>query len=845
MPPKQYRTAKGGSSTTIMDTRKMGTYLVIVESPSKCAKIEEYLGIQYTCIASKGHFRYIEGLKKIDSKKNYTIEFSIVEEKRSHVKMMDVIISKYPVENVYLATDDDREGEAIAWHICDVFGLSVKTTKRILFHEITRPAIQHAIQNPTTVNMSLVQAQHTRQVLDILLGFKISPVLWKHIQNDKQTGLSAGRCQTPALRLVYENEEKRSNAATAEMNYKVIGYFTAKNIPFQLCSVIPSVEEVIAFFDKTKKWTHVLSFSESKQTTKSAPAPFTTSKLLQVASNVLHFSPKTTMELCQSLYQSGLITYMRTDSTKYSPVFLATAREYITRKLEKPDFVGNLEKIATNEKQENPHEAIRCTNIYTDNYSGSANPLLSKMYKLIWKNTVESCMSTAVYNQTNAMISAPDDKTYTHVIEVPVHLGWKYLSYNSFHKDDIKCDSDDDEDGAGGEGSTTLNGKKSLTEIQNNGSAILFYLQSFPKNQPVEYGYIETTMTAGRNKYPLYTEASLIQTLEDLGIGRPSTFASIVETVVERGYVKKMNVPGKVVKCEEHKLYADGTFQTLKKEKVFGEEKGKLVIQPVGTITIQFLLEHFLSLFEYGFTKQMEESLDNIENEREKYTEKYVEVCREFNRQVKELLKPIAKMDRQEWAIDDTYRLSFSRHGPVLKKLEEDGTVSFKSIRKNVEIDMEKLKSGGYTVDELIERDINLGVYDGETLLLKNGKFGPYVECGDKKISIKTLVKSFDKIEYADVLPYLQAAFEKECVASSAGPKSPTSAMKMGNTSVLRIITNNLSIRKGKFGPYLFYQTQYMNKPQFLNLKKFPDNYHNCSPETIVAWVKQTYEVDA
>jgi topoisomerase IA-like protein len=181
----------------------------------------------------------------------------------------------------------------------------------------------------------------------------------------------------------------------------------------------------------------------------------------------------------------------------------------------------------------------------------------------------------------------------------------------------------------------------------------------------------------------------------------------------------------------------------------------------------------------------------------------------------------------------------------VLKKLEEDGTVSFKSIRKNVEIDMEKLKSGGYTVDELIERDINLGVYDGETLLLKNGKFGPYVECGDKKISIKTLVKSFDKIEYADVLPYLQAAFEKECVATSAGPKSPTSAMKMGNTSVLRIITNNLSIRKGKFGPYLFYQTQYMNKPQFLNLKKFPDNYHNCSPETIVAWVKQTYEVDA
>jgi DNA topoisomerase-1 len=840
MGPKQYRRTKAVSSVEEKSLNISGhsNYLVIVESPSKCAKIEEYLGFQYTCIASKGHFRYVEGLKKIDSKNDYAITFSIVEEKKSHVKLMYSVISKFAKENIYLATDDDREGEAIAWHICDVFHLPIATTKRILFHEITRPAIQHAIQNPTTVNMSLVQAQHARQVLDLLVGFKVSPVLWKHIQGHNGGGLSAGRCQTPALRLVYENEEKRLAAGDqGELNYKIVGYFTAKNIPFQLCSTLPSVEEVMEFFSKTKKWQHILSFSATKQSTKSPPQPFTTSKLLQVASNILHFSPKTTMDLCQSLYQSGMITYMRTDSTKYSPVFLASAREYITRKLEKPEFVGNLEKIATNEKQENPHEAIRCTNIYANHYS-SANPLLTKMYRLIWKNTVESCMTTATYNQTIAMLSAPDAKTYSHTIEIPTHLGWKYISYSSFHKEHDVA-SEDQDGGDGGAGTD-------LTEIQNNGAAILFYLQSLAKEKAVEYGYIETILSSGKNKYPHYTEASLIQTLEDLGIGRPSTFASIVDTIVERGYVKKTNIQGRVVQCEEHKLYSNGDILTTKKEKVFGEEKGKLVIQPVGTITIQFLLGHFANLFEYGFTKKMEESLDNIEKDALKYIEKYIEVCKECNMQIKELLKPIAKMDRQEWPINDMYRLAFSKNGPVLKKLEEDGTVSFKSIKKNIDIDMEKLKMGEYTLEDLIEREATLGTYNGDSVILKNGRFGPYVECGEEKISVKTIVKSYDKIEYLDVLPYLHATFQKDIEADHTEKnKSTPVEMKSGNPSVLRIITKNLSIRKGRYGPYLFYQNQYMTKPQFLNLKKFPDNYHNCSPETLIAWVKETYEVDA
>jgi len=807
------------------------SYLVIVESPSKCSKIEEYLGVQYTCIASKGHIRYVEGLKKINTKKDYTIDFSLVEEKKPHVKTMHSIISKFPRENIYLATDDDREGEAIAWHLCQVFGLPVETTKRILFHEITRPAIQAAIQNPTTINMSLVQAQHARQVLDLLVGFKVSPVLWKHIQNNQKNGLSAGRCQTPALRLVYENAEKRRDTNTGELNYKVVGRFTAKNIPFQLDTVFHSAEEVVQFLHKTRRWEHILSFSDTKPTTKSPPQPFTTSKLLQVASSLLHFSPKTTMELCQSLYQSGMITYMRTDSTKYSPVFLTTAREYITRKLEKPEFVGNMEKISTNEKQENPHEAIRCTNIFTESYA-AANPLLSKMYRLIWKNTVESCMTTAVYNQTIAKITAPENGIYSHTIEVPTHLGWKYIGHLSFHKE-------------GGEESEEDEPQESLTDLQNNAAAILFYLQSLSKTSAVSYTWIETILSAGRTKYPLYTEASLIQTLEDLGIGRPSTFASIVDTLLERGYVKKMNVEGRVVECEEHKLYPNGDCLSVKKNKIFGEEKGKLVIQSLGLTAVQFLIEHFQPLFEYGFTKKMEETLDNIEKEMTDYLEKYIDVCKECNTQIKELLKPIVKMDRQEWPINDIYRLAFSLKGPVLKKMEEDGTISFKSLKRNIEIDMEKLKAGEYNIEDLIEEDVNLGVYDGNNVVLKNGKYGLYIECGEEKIGIKKLVKAYDKIEYSDVLPYLEEAFGKKHDIRSRDYLGPSRTPAPANTNIMRTITPNLSIRKGKFGPYLFYQTAAMNKPAFLNLKKFRGDYHTCPPECLVEWVKTTYEVDA
>lgn len=307
--------------------RKDGAkYLVIVESASKCLKIEAYLGSQYKCIASNGHIRQIEGLKSIDTKRNYEPKFTIPKEKVKHVEQMRTILGMFSNTNIILATDDDREGEAIAWHICETFGLSVTDTPRIKFNEITKTAILRAVNNPIRIDMDLVRAQHARQVLDMLVGFKISPLLWKYLYNDKSNGLSAGRCQTPALRLVYDNEKLKTAPA---LSYRTRGKFTARNIDFTLSKDFTNKEDAREFLSKSIDFKHYLSIGSPTESIRGPPQPFNTSRLLQ---HVSHLSPKETMALCQTLYQEGHITYMRTDSTKYSKEFLVEAKTHILNK---------------------------------------------------------------------------------------------------------------------------------------------------------------------------------------------------------------------------------------------------------------------------------------------------------------------------------------------------------------------------------------------------------------------------------------------------------------------------------------------------------------------------------
>ena len=803
MPPKRFFKKKAtGTTTTTKKADNLNynaTFLIIVESPSKCAKIESFLGSQYCCIASKGHVRTIEGLKSIDTKSTFEPTFSIIDEKKGQVEFMRSVISRFSKQNIILASDDDREGEAIAWHICETFELPIETTKRIIFHEITKTAICEAVKNPTTINMDLVHAQHARQVLDMIVGYKISPFLWKYLYHNKSNSLSAGRCQTPALRLVYDNEKEKN--AGVETKYKTNGNFLEKKILFELNHEFDTKEQVVDFMEKSKVFEHYLKVGSQKEIKKSAPKPFNTSRLLQTASSMLHISPKETMSLCQILYQNGDITYMRTDSMKYSTAFIGQAKKFITDEFQKNEYIGNVD-VLENKDNNNPHEAIRITHIEKRNIS-SDNNRLSSLYRLIWRNSIESCMADARYNATGIKIIAPLEKAYQYTVEIPIFLGWKKLNEKSFQIYDEE-------------------NPNMSAEMQNEPSSLLMYLKTIENTQkPIKYNYLESNVVV-RNKHQHYTEASLINTLEDLGIGRPSTFASIVDTIQERGYVKRTNLEGTNVKCIEFKLRGN-VLEQIEKDKIFGNEKNKLVLQPVGLLTIEFLIQHFQQMFSYDYTKTMEDKLDIISTGKEK---DWATICKSCYKEIKELSKPMAKLEKQIYPLDDEHDLLFEKFGAVIRTKSEDGTFLYKTVKKDLKIDLEKLKNQEYEVDDLIEiKNNNLGKYEDVDMFIKNGKFGPYVEWGEKRESIRKIDKPLDKITLEDVITFLE------------------SDVKTKDKTILRIFNENLSIRKGKFGPYAYYKRPDMKKPEFYNIKKFPEGFGVCEEKVFIDWLVSTYKI--
>jgi DNA topoisomerase-1 len=792
MPVKKfYKKTSISTKQKTTDINTNAKFLIIVESPSKCKKIEGFLGTEYCCIASKGHIRTIDGLKSIDIKTNFEPKFSIIDEKKDHVEYMKSIISRFSKENIILASDDDREGEAIAWHICEVFNLPIETTPRIIFHEITKDAINNAVKNPITINMNIVKAQHARQVLDIIVGYTVSPFLWKYLYHNKANSLSAGRCQTPALRLVYENEKDKKGEL--ETKYKTFSSFLSKNIRFDLNKEMDKEEEILNFLEKSKNFAHILKIGSPKEIKKSPPKPLNTSRLLQVASNTLHLSPKNTMDICQKLYQAGYITYMRTDSQKYSGEFIKKVENFITDAFTNPAYISNKDNLE-NKDLNNPHEAIRVTNLDISSITDDDTRTCS-LYKLIWRTSIESCMTEARYNSIHVTVTAPLDYHYEYVIEIPIFLGWKKLME--------KVDT--------------------ITEIQNDPSSLLLYFQSIEKSgKPINYNYIESNIVV-RNKHQHYTEATLINTLEELGIGRPSTFASIIDTIQERGYVKRMDIEGETRTCIEYRL-EDNNIKKLEKQKVFGNEKSKLIIQPVGILTIEFLVQHFQKLFEYEYTKLMETDLDiiatgNITN--------WSNICKKCYAEIKELSKPMSKLEKQIYTLDEKHDYIFEKYGPVIRIRQEDGTFEYKAAKKDMKIDLEKLKTGQYTIDELYEIKNNyLGKYEGHDMYIKNGKFGPYVEWGDKRESIKKLGKPLDKIILTDIIDFLGSDNNK-----SSGK------------NILRILNNEFSIRKGKFGAYVYYKREDMNKPEFFNINKFTEGFSTCDPEVLINWLKTTYKI--
>lgn len=756
--------------------KEKSTHLLIVESPSKCAKIESYLYPKYKCISSKGHFR------TMDSYKNYELKFSSINDK--HIDFMHHAIKQYPKENVILATDDDREGEAISWHICDVFQLPIETTKRIAFNEITKSAIVNALENPKTIDMKLVHAQHARQVLDTIIGFNVSPMLWKFAYNNKSNALSAGRCQTPALRLIYDNY-LLNKENSLNKKFVITGSFSPKDFKFSLKDSLESDAQVLQFLDKSKNFQHMMTVGESTISQKAAPQPLCTSRLLQVANQQLKLSPKQTMQLAQTLYQDGLITYMRTESTKYSKEFLSNVKQYISTKYD-DKYVGYHDSIE-NVDINMPHEAIRVTDITRPVIS--REPKLNSLYSLIWKTTMESCMSDAVYEVVQCEITAPDDNIYRNTIETPLFFGWKVIRE-----------------------------KENITEIQSQNRGLIMYFRTIAKQGKVNYNKITSIETITK-KYSYYNEAGIIKKLEELEIGRPSTFSIFIETLLQRGYIVKKNVDGETFQTTDYEL--TNTIKKTKTTKTVGNESNKLIIQPIGIIAIEFLIEHFEELFSYDYTKSMECELDNIFSGSLK---DWTQVCRTCDSKIKELSKPLKNMSKQTYSIDENHILMFSKNGPIIKEILDGENFQFKSVKNNITLDMVKLKNNEYSLEDLVQiSEKYLGTYENENLYIKHGKYGLYATWGENSKAMNSIKKSLENITFNDVEKVLE------------NPEK--------SANVLRVINDEISVRKGKYGPYVYYKRKDMSKPDFLNIKKFNEGFTYCKPEVLIQWLHEKYHI--
>jgi len=820
MAPKRVVKKKYSDNTTSTSTIdiyspfKSDTILMIVESPSKCKKISEILGAGYKVVASKGHLYEIDGLNAIN-KKTYEPKYTIIKNKQQTVEKLREDISI--ASRVILATDGDREGESIAYHICRIFGLPIETTQRVIFHEITPHAILHAVSNPTVIDMSLVNAQQSRAVLDILVGYKLSPLLWKYIPKIGEEVFSAGRCQTPALRLVYDNYLERiassrafedktvmkieGESAPIVIKYNVHGYFFTQNFPFCLSETFDSKEQVRDFLINSASFKHIfLGFDEKKTRKESAPLPLNTSAIIQACSNQLHISPKQTMQICQTIYQNGYITYMRTDNRKYSKTFIKQAREYIEKKYGN-EYLGNTDEITTDTDTEKSqtaeaHEAIRPTHIDVITLPDDYDARQKSVYRFIRNHTLESCMRDSIYDTINVSISSPiKDAKYTLDVIKPRVLGWKVIT-------------------------------EPIERQQMQNTQYTFFVgggivTSPKKGAVIDFQRIETIASLNTKLVSHYTEAGLVNTLERLAIGRPSTYSMLVDVIQQRGYVKKQDVNGTIASYTEFRLERGDTIpKETVTEKEFGKEKNKLVIQPSGIMAIEFLLKYFDSFFSYDYTSKMEERLDVIA----KGGEIWNAICKDTYKTLKELITPVNEVSKKHYKLDDHHEVIFSANGPVIKYTGGGGAaaeeVKFKPIKKDIVIDVIKLDRGEYKLNDLVElQNDYLGMYEDQPMYIHNGRFGIYVEWGDRKESIKNIGIPIDQITLTDVDRYLNSA---------------NSAL-INNKNVLRIVTPELSVRKGKYGPYIFYKTAQMSEPKFVKLtKEFRAGYMTCPAEDLL-----------
>jgi DNA topoisomerase I, bacterial len=669
--------------------------LVIVESPAKAKTIEKYLGKGFTVMSSIGHIRQIpKGKDAVDVKNDFKTKYEVDPEKKKTVADLKKAVAAN--DQVWLATDEDREGEAIAWHLQEVLKLP-KDTKRITFHEITKNALEEAIKSPRAIDMGLVHAQQARQILDRLVGFELSPVVWQKVPGGK----SAGRVQSPAVRLIVERE-REIIGFDSKFSFKISALFNCKGETFkaELVKNISSEDEVNRLFDELKNAVFTITDVTKNPGTRNPSAPFTTSTLQQEANAKLGFSARTTMSSAQKLYQSGKITYMRTDSVNLSSQAIGQIASYVKSTFGE-EYSKTRQFATKNSSAQEAHEAIRPTNI-SDESSGS-DSYDTKLYKLIRNRTLASQMAAAQLEKTVVTISASTIK------EVFVAKG-EIVTFDGFLKV------------YGGLKDSNLPKVSTGDKLKEDE---ILARQTFAK-PPARY-----------------TEGSLVKKLEELGIGRPSTYATILNTIQTRGYVKKGESEGKDHEVIEIKLANGKISRDVVSEKT-GSDKGKLVPDPVGEILSDFLVDHFNQVVDYGFTAGVEKDFDKIATDKEDK----VKMLHSFYVPFHRLIEGASEIDRKEVGKAKELGIDPKSQKPVLARIGRFGPMLQLGDGEGEEKPkFAPLPDGAtlntITLDEALEmfklpRTVGK-TKDGKEITSNIGRFGPYIQIEKIYVSIKPL----------------------------------------------------------------------------------------------------------
>ena len=760
--------------------------LVIVESPAKAKTIEKFLGKDYKVMSSYGHIRDLKKKELSIDLDTLTPDYEIPDEKKKVVSELKK--SAKAAEKIWLASDEDREGEAISWHLCEVLGLDEDKTNRIVFHEITKPAILKAIETPRRLDMNLVNAQQARRVLDRLVGFRLSPVLWRKVK----PALSAGRVQSVAVRLIVEREREIQNF-NSEPYYRLNAVFAVEGedgskheVKAELNKRFKSHDEALAFLELCKTSTFKVS-SIAKKPLKRTPAPpFTTSTLQQEAARKLGFTVSQTMMVAQRLYEAGRITYMRTDSVNLSALAINTCKEEIER-LYGADY-GKVRKYQTHSKgAQEAHEAIRPT--YIDNVTIDGTSQEKRLYDLIWKRTIASQMADAQIEKTTVNISLESEEGQS-TTDLQFVANGEVVAFEGFLK--VYHESTDDEE---------------------NSEDYSHALPVMHEGEALERREITSTerYSQGPNRY---TEASLVRKLEELGIGRPSTYAPTISTIQQREYVQKGDRKG------EERKYAVDSLLGLKitsktKKEMAGADKGKLIPTDIGIVVNDFLMENFPEIMDYNFTAKVEQEFDKIAEGKAEWNKEMKTFYQGFEPEVEKVMNARSehKAGERELGVDPksgkSVFVKIGRFGPVVQigSADDDDKPRFSQLPSDKSMET-------ITLDEALELfklPRNLGQFEGTDVVIGAGRFGPYV-LHDKKytslpkeedpltISLDAAINLIQKKRLQDAQRHLKT-FEEDA---------------------------KMEVMNGRYGPYIAYDGKNYRMPKTLHDKAAELTYDQC-----------------